>query len=80
MSEELAQWCGYSCILDMLKDHLTTEELLDLLGEYISENSSSVDEIIEDLAAEKHGWFDEDAARADYEDALYQAYKDGDLR
>ena len=78
-SNDLAEWCGYSSILDMLKDNMTTEELLDLLAEYISEDSSWVDDTIQDIAKDKHEWFDHEGALADHEDAQYQAYKDGDL-
>ena len=79
MSKDLAEWCGYTSVFDMLKDNLTNDELLDLLCEYIHEDSSGVSDIIEEIAKEKFEWFDHERARADHEDAQYQAYKDGEF-
>ena len=53
MSKDLAEWCGYTSVFDMLKDNLTNDELLDLLCEYIHEDSSGVSDIIEEIAKEK---------------------------
>ena len=77
MSNDIAEWCGYSGMFEMLKDNLTSEELLDLLAEYIHEDTDGwASEMIEEIAKDKFEWFDHEKARADHEDAQYQAYKD----
>ena len=46
MTKDVADWCGFDSILQMLKTHLEVEELIDLLGEYIYENSEMVHKIL----------------------------------
>ena len=79
MTKDVADWCGFDSILQMLKTHLEVEELIDLLGEYIYENSEMVDDLVKDIAAEKYNWFDREQAIADREDAEYQAWKERGL-
>ncbi len=79
-ADEIAEQCGFDSAWDMLKTHMTTEELLDLLSELLYDDtikgSDYMNEMIRELAYEKHDWVDEDAIREAYEDAKYQSWKD----
>ena len=74
--DEIVEWCGYKSTFDMLRDSMTTEELLDLLEEYI-ENDMVEDEI-RDIAKKQHDWVDHEGAKADADEMAYQTYRDGD--
>ena len=80
MSEEIARWCGYNSAWSMLRDHLTTDELLSMFQDLIYEKGvwEWICEIIEDLSSEHHEWVDHERIKSNHEDALYQAYKDGE--
>tara|TARA_R100000278_G_scaffold64975_1_gene52147 strand:+ start:352 stop:603 length:252 start_codon:yes stop_codon:yes gene_type:complete len=79
-ADEIAEQCGFDSAWDMLKTHMTTEELLDILSDLLYDDtikgSDVMSEMIRELAYDKHEWFDRDAAREAYEDAQYQAWKD----
>ena len=77
MSDEIAEYCGFNSNWDMLTSHWNNEQLMDLLQEYVCDDSSGwIHEIIEELAKEHYDWVDHDQIRADYEDAKYQEWKD----
>lgn len=75
-ADEIAQDCGFDCAFDMLKHYMTTEDLLDMLHEYLLNDTPTLRDLVGELAYEKHDWVDEDALREAYEDAQYQAWKD----
>ena len=79
-ADEIAEQCGFDSAWDMLKTHMTTEELLDILSDLLYDDtikgSDVMNEVIREMAHEHYDWFDRDAAREAYEDAQYQAWKD----
>ena len=77
MSDEVAEWCGYTSKWDMLNDHMDKAELWDLLMDFVNEDTDGwVSDIIKDIAKDKHDWIDHEQIRADYEDMKYQEWKD----
>tara|TARA_R110000751_G_scaffold65981_10_gene134875 strand:+ start:564 stop:818 length:255 start_codon:yes stop_codon:yes gene_type:complete len=81
--DEILEWCGYDSPYDMLKDTMSTEQLLNLLEIFVDEGVHTnlfayVEEEIIDIAKKKHGWVDHEGAKADADEAAYQTYKDGD--
>jgi hypothetical protein len=78
-TEEIARWCGYNTAWDMLVSHKTTEELLDLLKDLLAEDTDGwFLEEIQEIAHDVFDWNDPEQARADAEEAQYQAYRDMD--
>jgi len=77
-NEEIVEWCGYACAFDMLKDNMSTDELLDLLEALIVDNNDIVEDDIRDIAKKQFDWEDLEGAKADADEAAYQQYKDGD--
>tara|TARA_R100000231_G_scaffold34814_3_gene30779 strand:+ start:3534 stop:3839 length:306 start_codon:yes stop_codon:yes gene_type:complete len=82
-ADEIAAECSFDSAWDMIKFHVDTEELLDLLCELLHDDTQKGSEILLDwvreLAYDKYEWYDEEEARADAEDAAYQSYKDAQL-
>ena len=77
MSKDVAEWCGYDSMSAMILDHLDNQECMDLLSEFLESNFEGwASEMVEELAKEHHEWVDHEGAKADAEDAAYQAYKD----
>ena len=74
--EEMLEFCGFNSAFDMLKFHLSHEQLLDLLAELLGENDDLAIEICEDIAYDKYGWRDLEAIKADAEDMAYQKFRD----
>tara|TARA_R110002020_G_scaffold153171_28_gene332516 strand:- start:437 stop:679 length:243 start_codon:yes stop_codon:yes gene_type:complete len=80
MSKEIAEWCGYDCMGDMIIDHLTKKELENMLIEYIQEDESGIiEDIIMEIATKKYEWVDHEAIKAEQEDAEYEKYRDGGI-
>jgi len=80
MSKEIAEWCGYDCMGDMIIDHLTKKELENMLIEYIQEDESGIiEDIIMVIAITRHGWVDHEAIKAEQEDRKYEEYRDGGI-
>ena len=77
---DIVQWCGYQSTFDMLKDNMSTEELLNLLDDFISEaiDIDCLDDYIIDIARNQFNWVDHEGAKADADEMAYQTYKDGD--
>ena len=51
MNDEVADYCGFNSNWDMLCSHWNTEQLMDLLQEYVCDDSNGwINEIIEELA------------------------------
>ena len=77
---DIVQWCGYQSTFDMLKDNMSTEELLDLLDGFISEaiDIDCLDDYIIDIARNQFNWVDHKGTKADADEMAYQTYKDGD--
>lgn len=79
-ADEIAGECGFDSAWDMIKTHVDTEELLDLLCELLYDDTQKGSDIlldwVKEIAHEKHEWFDRDAVREAHEDAQYQAWKD----
>lgn len=79
-ADEIAEQCGFDSAWDMLKTHMTTEELLDILSDLLYDDtikgSDVMNEMIREMAHEHYDWFDRDAVREAYEDAKYQAWRD----
>ena len=68
--KDIAKQCGYSSSFDLLRDNIDTDELLDLLEQYISEDDSGmVGDMVKEIAIDKLEWVDHEEARADHEDA-----------
>lgn len=74
--EEMLNHCGFDSAFDMIRTHLTEDELLDLLSELLHENKSIAYEICEEIASDKYDWVDWEQVKADADDAAYQAYRD----
>tara|TARA_R110000751_G_scaffold56999_10_gene121264 strand:+ start:492 stop:728 length:237 start_codon:yes stop_codon:yes gene_type:complete len=74
---DIIEWCGFSSSFDILRDNMSTVELLELLELLIGEQPERVEDEIRDIA-KKLGWEDKDAAQADEDERAYQQYKDGD--
>jgi len=77
-NQEIVEWCGYQSTFDMLKDNMSTEELLDLLEVFVSDDYELIEEHIVDIARNQFNWVDHEGAKADADEAAYQTYKDGD--
>ena len=75
---DIVQWCGYQSTFDMLKDNMSTEELLDLLEVFVSDDYELIEEHIVDIARNQFNWVDHEGAKADADEMAYQTYKDGD--
>ena len=77
MSEDIAEWCGYDSVFDMIRDNSSVEELLLLLCSYVFEDTDGwAHEIVEEIAKDRFEWLDEEQAIADHEDTQYQEHKD----
>ena len=74
--EEMLEFCGFESLFDMIKFHLSQEELIDLLCEVLGEHDLLAQEICEDIAYDKYGWRDLEAIKADAEDMVYQKFRD----
>ena len=82
-ADEIAAECSSDSAWDMIKFHVDTEELLDLLCELLHDDTQKGSEIlldwVKELAHDKYEWFDREQARADADDAAYEAYRDAQL-
>jgi hypothetical protein len=80
-SEEIARWCGFNSAWEMITTHMSNEELLDLLRDCLEEEDTSgwKLEIVEEIAHNNYDWHDEEKARADADDAAYEAYREAEL-
>ena len=77
MSSEVAEFCGFPSMADMIVANLTTDELNDMLMEYIHEDKSGmVEDTVKEIASHKYEWVDHEGIKADHEDRQYQEYKD----
>ena len=77
--EEMLNHCGFDSAFDMIRTHLTNDELMDLLSELLHENKDVANEICEEIASDKYEWVDWEQVKADMADAAYQAYRDRGL-
>ena len=76
-ADEIADWCGFSGVWEMITDNLDEDELMDLLQELIyTDKTGCIQDMIEDWAKEQYDWVDHEKIRADYEDMKYQEWKD----
>ena len=82
-ADEIAGECGFDSAWDMIKTHVDTEELLDLLCELLHDDTQNGSDImldwVKELAHEHYDWFDREQAQADADDAAYQAWRDRGL-
>lgn len=82
-ADEIAAECGFDSAWDMIKFHVDTEELLDLLNELLHDDTQKGSDIlldwVKELAHDKYEWFDREQAQADADDARYDAWKDEQL-
>lgn len=77
MSDEIAEFCGFTSNWEMLKANLDNQELLDLLSEFVSDDKDGwVHEIVQALAEEHYDYVDWEQLREDADDAKMQEYKD----
>ena len=77
---EMLRHCGYKTAFEMLKDNLREKDLMELLAHYVEDDKSGyIEEYCEEIASDNFEWVDWEQARADAEDAAYQAHKDGGL-
>ena len=75
--DDIADWCGFDSVWEMLVDCLNGDELMELLKEYVEAGKNGwVQEIIEDRAISHYDWVDHEKIKADYEDIKYQEWKD----
>jgi len=77
--EEMLNHCGFDSAFDMIRSHLTNDELMDLLCELLDEKKDIANEICEEIASDKYNWVDWERVKADADDAAYQAYRDRGL-
>jgi len=73
------EFCGFNSAFDLIKNHFTQDELMDLLSDLLHENKEIANEIVEEIATEHYEWVDYDKVRADFEDMKYQEFKDRGL-
>lgn len=76
--QDIIESCGYSTVIDMLKNNMTPDDYIDLLEEILVENLDSVNDIIDEIASDL-GYVDEEQLKADKEDIDYQKFKDDRL-
>ena len=76
--EEMLNHCGFDSAFDMMRTHLTNDDLMDLLSELLGEHQDVAFEICEEIAHDKYGWVDLERVKADADDAAYQKFRDGE--
>ena len=58
--EDMLNYCGFNSAFDMIKSHLTEDELMDLLSDLLHENKDIAQEICEEIAFDLYEWVDID--------------------
>lgn len=75
--DEIAEWCGFDSVWDMVTHYLDDTELMELLKEYIEAGKNGwIQEMIEDWAKTHYDWVDHEAIKAAHEDTKYEEWKD----
>lgn len=74
-ADDIADECGYKSAVDLIMDSLTEEEMKDMLREYLHEDDTIYDIVLE-IASDQHEYVDWEQVKADADDAKYQAFRD----
>jgi len=76
-ADEIASWCGFDGVWDMILHFLDEDEMTNLLQEFVnSDKEGWIQEMVEDWAKEQYQWVDHEKIKADYEDMKMQEWKD----
>tara|TARA_R100000479_G_C6278246_1_gene162031 strand:+ start:55 stop:354 length:300 start_codon:yes stop_codon:yes gene_type:complete len=82
-ADEIAGECGFDSAWDMIKTHVDTDELLELLCELLHDDTQKGSDIlldwVKEIAHDKYEWFDREAAQAAADDHAYDSWKDAQL-
>lgn len=75
--DEIADWCGFDGVWDMILHYLTDDDMLNLLEKFVyADKHGWIQEMIEDWAKRDYDWIDHEKLKADYEDMKYEEWKD----
>lgn len=74
--EEMLNHCNYNSAFDLIKNHTTYDDLMDLLQELLGEREDLVYDLVEEIATNKFEWVDLEQVKADADDRAYEEYRD----